>query len=277
MATFVVAVNHLVEVFDFSHLVNFLSFESIKPFIAMWGQFTHHLTKFLSKWWKPTLFDSGDYRGKSKKVETIKFGMIINSRTGSSYFNETPVFPSQSSLPDNDSTEEKWAVGHEVKPYQRDNRLRSSNLQCLPRNSNDSSFYSDSYKSYDTTHSTIRTRPDYSEENLRDYQDWMRKIESRANRQINRQHTICSRPSQANRFSMDTGDVALKFTDKISNIFKSSFAEKKMDIKIEKEGAKLRRDLSRFFSLNGKSTVEGGGWKKGGRSVVRYYESKKYR
>jgi energy-converting hydrogenase Eha subunit C len=46
MAAFVVAVNHLVEVFDFPHLMNLLSFESIKPLIAMWGQFTRYLTKF---------------------------------------------------------------------------------------------------------------------------------------------------------------------------------------------------------------------------------------
>ena len=64
MATFTVAVHHLVEVFDFSHFVNLLSFESIKPFIAMWGQFTNHLTKFLFNLCKPTLFDSGDYKGK---------------------------------------------------------------------------------------------------------------------------------------------------------------------------------------------------------------------
>src|SRR5260370_10055047 len=47
MAAFIVTVNHLVEVLDFSHFVNFLSFESIKPFIGIWGHFTHHLTKFL--------------------------------------------------------------------------------------------------------------------------------------------------------------------------------------------------------------------------------------
>jgi hypothetical protein len=70
-------------------------------------------------------------RGKSKKVETIKFGVNINSRSGSAYFDEpysnlywelysnkgrsnsfntprtmTPLFPSQSSLPDSGLTEE---------------------------------------------------------------------------------------------------------------------------------------------------------------------------
>ena len=38
-----------------------------------------------------------------------------------------------------------------------------------------------------------------------------------------------------------------------------------------------KNDLSRLFSLNGKSYVEGGGLRNGGKDVVRYYESKKYR
>lgn len=204
--------------------------------------------------------------------------MGINSQSGSGYFNtpstKTPLFPSQSSLPNSDRTEEKWATWSQVYHYQPDNRLRSSNLQNLPRNSKDSSFYSDSNFTNQTTHSTIGTHPDYSEQNLRDYQYSRNNLENRVDRQITRHSAMCSQLGEANRFSVSTEEeVHLKFTDKIRNNFKA--IEKKMDIKIEKVRAK--RDLSRFFSLNGKSYVEGGGWKKGGSSVVRYYESKEYR
>ena len=248
MATFVVAVNHLAEVFDFSHL---LSFESIKPFIVMWGQFTNRLTKFLFNLWKPTLFDSEYLKGKGKGVETIKFGMNINSRTGTAYFEDTPIFPSQSSLPDSDTTMEEWAVWHEIHPYKRDNHLRSSNLQCLPRSSNDSSFYSDFTN--DTAHSTLDNHPYYVNQYVREFREYRNNFESRDPNQIIRASKICSHPSKTNRFSVSTEGDSLKFTDKIRN------------------------DLSRFFSLNGKSSVNGGGWKKGGRSVVRYYESKEYK
>ncbi len=295
MATFVVAVNHLVEVFDFSHLVNFLSFESIKPFIQFIYHFKNFLSRAISIWWKPTLFQPHDFKGKGKEimpdfrgrgVEIMKFDMDINSQTGSGYFksqrnsiygpswnfNEvesnkdwvlydtksrnsfntpstmTPLFQSQNQLPQNELTEKEWAVW-----CQTDNRLRSSNLQYVPRNSNDSSVYS--HFTNDTTHSTIGPRPDYLQQNIRDYEEFMINTEKR---RIFHQSVACSRPSQANRFSAITND--LKFSDKIRG-YKSA----------------VKNDLSRFFSLNGKSTVEGGGWKKGGRSVVRYYESKKYR
>ncbi len=268
MAAFIVTVNHLVEVLDFSHFVNFLSFESIKPFIGIWGQFTHHLTKFLFNIWKPTLLQPNDYKGKGKEVETIKFGMNINSRTGSVNFNETPIFPSQSSLPDSDITMEEWAVWNQ--DYQRDNRLRSSNLQLLPQNSSDSSLYSNFTN--DTTHSTLDIHPYYANQYVREFREYRNNFESRDPNQIIRASKICSHPSKTNRFSVSTKEVPLKFTDKISNIFKSPYPEKKMDVNIEKYGVK--RDLSRFFSLNGKSSVNGGGWSKGGRSVVRNYESK---
>lgn len=141
MATFVVSVNRLVEVFDFSQFVGFLSFEPIKLFIAMWGQFTHHLTKFLSNLWKPTLFQTGYWRG-GKRVETIKFSMDINSQTGSGSFKEvesnrdeglfrtnsdnsfntpstmTSLFQSQNHLPQRSSNlpEQEWAIWAQVGP-----------------------------------------------------------------------------------------------------------------------------------------------------------------
>ena len=147
--------------------------------------------------------------------------MNINSRSGSAYFDEpysnldwelysnkgrsnsfntprtmTPLFPSQSSLPDSGLTEENWAFLHQENHYQTDNRLISSNLQNHPRYYNDSSFYSDSHFTNDTTHSTIGTCPNYSEQNLKDYQEFMRNIDDRANRQRIRQQTMCSRPSK---------------------------------------------------------------------------------
>lgn len=121
----------------------------------------------------------------------------------------------------------------------------------------------------------------------------MRNLEDRINKQRIRQQTMCSRPSQTNRFSVSTND--LKFTNKIRNGFKS--VEKNMNINIENEWVRnraeekhfrrleeirgdkssVKNDLYRFFSLKGESYVKGGGWIKGGRDIVGYYESKEYR
>lgn len=171
MATVVVLVNHLAEVFDLSQFVDLLAFESFKPFKL----FSH----FKSKWWKPTLFQPPYYKGKEimsdfkgRDVEIMKFGLRINTQTGSGYFNEaeastsanrdwelygstqssnsfntpntmTPLFQSQNELPLRSSnlTEEEWATWGQIKSHTSDH-LRSSNLDCLPRNSKDSSAYS---------------------------------------------------------------------------------------------------------------------------------------
>jgi hypothetical protein len=275
IAIFVVAVNHLVEL-DFSNFIDLLSFESIKPF----RQFIYHFRDFFShastKWFKPVLFQPVDYRGKGKgvdfsnrDVEVVKFKMSINSKTGSANFADaqsskdrdlystksgsnssntpstmTPLIPSQNKLPGNGLTEEKWAIW--CQRYNNDNsnnQLRSSNL---PRSSSDSSFYSSNFTN-DTAHSTIGSRPSYSEQNIRDYIELKSNLESRRRDQIIIQNAMCPDPNMANRFSVSTEEeVRLKFKDKI------------------------KRDLYRFFSLNGKSTVEGGGWKKGGRRSVLY-------
>jgi hypothetical protein len=168
---------------------------------------------------------------------------------------------------------EEWATWSEVNYYQRDNRLRSSNLQCIPRNSSDLSFYGNFTN--DTDHSTLDNRPYYVNQYAREYREYRNNFELRDPNRIIRASKICSHPSQINRFSVSTKEVNFKFTDWIKNNFKvSNTAEEKMAIKIDKGRAKS--DLSRFFSLNGKSTVEGGGWRKGGKSVVRYYKSKDY-
>lgn len=178
--------------------------------------------------------------------DVVKFKIDINSQTGLGSFKSlearpisvvdfqlydrsdsnsfrtpstmTPLFQSQDQLPQNNWNEEQWATWTDIKNQHR----LSSNLQLI---SNDGSVYSDF--SNETNHATIGTRPDYSEQNIKDYENYMRMLEQHTNNQL-----VIHQPEPISHFDVSTEEFTLgrglvkgkffigfKYLDKLDSVY----------------------------------------------------------